>query len=216
MLFDLDGVIADTATLHRRSWEMLSAELGVPFEAALDDQLRGRSRPDSVALFLAAAGGRIAAASADAVADRKQALFLELLSGLTPEHALPGIRALAGALRARGVRIAVASSSRNARVVLERLELLDAFDAVVDANDVPDSKPDPRVFLEAAAQIGVAPAACVVVEDGQAGVDAALAAGMRVVAIGPRQRFRGASLCVASPAELTAERVIGLSRTAAP
>lgn len=202
VIFDMDGVLTDTAALHCQSWQALAATLDMPFSLEAYEVMRGLAREDSLRLFL---GDRFDSLSADErqrLMDRKQADFLERLEHLTVRDRLPGVSSLIHELRQAGVPRAVASSSRNTRAVLERIGLADAFDVVVDANDDLPSKPSPALFLEAARRLGLPPAQCVVIEDAAAGVEAALAAGMGVVGLGPSERLRGAQWVVGSLTEL--------------
>lgn len=208
VIFDLDGVLADTAELHYESWRALAVEMEIPFDRRVNDEMRGLSRPESLAVFLRGRETEYSDQSRAQLLDRKNDAYLRGVAELNPTDALPGARALLTGLRARGARVAVASSSRNARLVIERLGLGSLLDAIVDGNAVPDSKPDPRVFLEAAKQIDAAPKQCVVVEDAEAGVQAARAAGMRVIGIGPAQRLGRADLVVAALRELSAATVL--------
>jgi beta-phosphoglucomutase len=144
------------------------------------------------------------------LADRKNGYYLELIAHMTPADALPGAVELLRALRERGVPTAVASSSRNAKAVLDRLEIATLIDAVVDGHDIQRSKPDPQVFLMAAARLGVDPRRCAAVEDAASGVESALAAGMRVVGIGPPERVGRAHRVVDSIAALTADDLVAI------
>lgn len=210
VIFDLDGVLADTAELHYQSWQELAAELKIPFDRRANDEMRGLSRPESLAVFLRGREAEYSNRQRSQLLDRKNEAYLRGVAELTRTDALPGAESLLSGLRARGARVAVASSSRNARLVIERLGLDPLLDAIVDGNAVPDSKPDPRVFLEAAKQVGAVPQDCVVIEDAEAGVQAARAAGMRVIGIGPVDRLGEADLVVAALRELTAETVLDL------
>jgi len=142
---------------------------------------------------------------------RKNARYLERVSRMTPDDALPGAGKLLETLRARRVPTAVASSSKNAQLVLDKLGVRAFFDAIVDGNDVERSKPDPQLFLAAAERLGVPAARCVVVEDAESGVTAARAAGMEVVGVGPIERVGRADRVVASLRELSAEMLLGLA-----
>lgn len=189
VIFDLDGVIADTARLHFLAWKRLADEEGWPFDEAANEALKGRSRLESLELLLgprAAGYGRV---EKEALAERKNAYYRELLGGLKPGDALPGARELIAELKAAGVKLGLASASRNAPEVVARLGLADAFDAVADASSC-RPKPDPEIFLSVAESLCVRPADCVGVEDAQAGVDAIRAAGMRAIGIG--EGLRGA------------------------
>ncbi len=207
VVFDLDGVIADTARLHRLSWEGLAGRLGIVFNEQTNDRMRGLTRPESLSVFLEAAPRPFSAGEREAILREKNDAYLRLVAGMTPADALPGVRPLLESLRCAGVPTAVASSSRNVRVVLERLDLLPFFAAIIDANAAPRSKPDPQAFAMAAEALGLPGPRCVAIEDGAAGVAAARAAGMRVVGIGPRERLCSADDVVASCVELSVDRL---------
>jgi len=211
VLFDLDGVLTDTAELHYQSWCLIARELGVPFDRRANEALRGLSREQSLLRLLGSHAGRFTRQQRDELLARKNAEYLRRVDRLGPADLLPGAAELLADLRRRGVRVAVASSSRNARRVIERLGIAERLDAIVDGNDAPRSKPDPQVFQLAAERLGVAPAWCVVVEDAEAGVEAARAAGMKVVGVGPPQRVGQADHVVRCTAELTADVLVDLA-----
>lgn len=210
VIFDLDGVLTDTAELHYLSWQSLADELGLPFDRQANEALRGISREQSLAIVL----GRRAAEFSDQqkrdLLRRKNEDYLRRVEQMTPADLFDGARDLLEQLRARGAGIALASSSRNARAVVQRLQIGSLLDALVDGNDAPLSKPHPQVFLTAAERLETPPARCVVVEDAESGVEAGLAAGMRVIGIGPPQRVGRAHLVVHRTGELSAERVLSL------
>lgn len=183
-VFDLDGVITDTAHLHFVAWRDLAQSVGVPFDAAFNEQLKGVSRVDSLERILAQGTRRYGADEKAALAARKNAQYLELVERMTPADLLPGAVEALRAARAAGCGVALASASKNAALVLERLGITDAFDHVVDANFIAQSKPHPEVFLAAARALGVDPADCVGIEDAVAGVQAVRAAGMFALGIG--------------------------------
>lgn len=210
-LFDLDGVLTDTAEHHFQSWLVLARELEVPFDRRRNDALRGLSREESLATLLGPRFESFTSQQRAAILHRKNELYLQRVDRMTPADVLPGARELLAALRARGVRTAVGSSSRNARRVIDRLEIGGLLDAVVDGNDAPRSKPDPMVFRMAAEALGIATTACVVLEDAASGVQAARAAGMRVIGVGPAERVAGADRVVPGLARLTADDVISLA-----
>lgn len=192
VIFDLDGVLTDTAEFHYLAWKRLADEEGIPFSRELNERMRGLSRRDSLRVLL---GGReVSEEQAQALMERKNRYYQELLKGLTPAHILPGVIPLLQTLRERGIRIAVASASRNARIVLERLGLEAWIDVLVDGNMVERPKPAPDLFLEAARRLKVSPSECVVVEDAAAGIAAARAAGMRSIGIGPPERVGDADI----------------------
>jgi beta-phosphoglucomutase len=182
LLFDLDGVITDTVEFHYLSWKQLTEEEGIPFSREHNELLRGLSRRESLAVILN--GRAIEEAVAEDWMRRKNDYYLRYMNDMTPADRLPGVTELLTEARAAGAKTAVASASRNAHAVLERLELLDLFDAIVDAHCVVHSKPAPDLFLWAAGRLNVNPRQAVVFEDGEAGVAAALAGGFRVVGLG--------------------------------
>jgi len=210
VIFDLDGVLTDTAELHFQSWLEISREIGVPFDRQANEALRGLSRADSLRVFLGPHAVRFTPQQQAGIMDRKNDLYVARVRRMTPDDLLPGSRELLEDLRGRGVGVAVASSSKNTRLVLEKLRIEPLLDAVVDGNDITRSKPDPEVFLLAARRLGVPPQRCVVVEDAESGVAAGLAAGMKVVGIGPPQRVGRAHLVVASVVALDPDAVLGL------
>lgn len=203
VIFDLDGVLVDTARHHRRAWDELAAELGFELDTRVHESLKGVSRQASLDLVLAAGGRDLDPAQRSALAERKNARYLELVDGLTPDDVLPGVERLLGELARAGVRVAVGSASKNAQAVLARLGLTARFDAVVDGLCAARPKPAPDVFLAAARELGEPVDACVVVEDAAAGVEAAHRAGMRAVGIGDAAILAEAEAVVPSPQELT-------------
>jgi beta-phosphoglucomutase len=185
-LFDLDGVLTDTSEYHYQAWQRLADEEGLPFSRQDNDGLRGVSRRASLNILLK--GKSISEETAESWMERKNNYYVELVENMTPADLLPGAAALLAELRRAGIKIAIASASKNGPLVLERLKLEGAIDCVVDAGLVVHSKPDPEVFLKAAEMLNVAPGECVVVEDAEAGVAAAIAGGMHSLGIGPQER----------------------------
>lgn len=184
VIFDLDGVIVSTDDCHYRAWQRMADEEGLPFDRERNELLRGVSRMESLALILEQSPREYTPAEKQELAARKNGYYRDLIRGLTGHDLLPGALQFMEDLRARGLKLAVASSSKNTPAILERIGLAEYFDAVADGNDISRSKPDPEVFLLAAARLGIPPEECVVVEDAEAGVQGALAAGMRVLAVG--------------------------------
>ena len=207
VIFDLDGVITDTADLHARGWERLASEEGLDFDDDLADRLRGVSRVDSMRTI---AGDR--GYSDDEIrelADRKNGYYVELLSTLKPSDTLPGARGLVTACRDRGMRVAICSSSRNARTVLDALDMTGHFDQITDGDAAERSKPAPDLFLHCAQQLEVEPGRCVVVEDAASGVEGANAAGMRSVGVGPPDRLGAADQRYDSVADIDVDAILG-------
>ncbi len=189
-IFDLDGVITDTAEYHFRGWQRLAQEEGLPFTREDNEALRGISRRESLLLLLK--GRTYPEAKLLEMMERKNNYYLEFIKEITPRDLLPGAKELVEELRAAGYKTALGSASKNAREVIERLGIAALFDAISDGYSVERAKPAPDLFLHAARQLGLAPGECVVVEDAAAGIEAARAGGFRSVGLGPRERVGAA------------------------
>lgn len=195
-IFDLDGVLTDTAEYHYRGWKRLADELGIPFTREENEALRGIPRRESLMLIL-----KEREYSEEQILDmmaRKNLYYLEFIRQISPRDLLPGARELLEEIRAAGLKSALGSASRNAPQVVERLSIADLLDAISDGHSVEQQKPAPDLFLHAAAQLGLTPAECVVVEDAAAGIEAAHAGGFRAVGLGPRERVGKADLVLPS------------------
>ncbi|MBN2446330.1 MAG: beta-phosphoglucomutase, partial [Phycisphaerae bacterium] len=195
-IFDLDGVLTDTAELHYQSWLVIAGQLGVPFDRQRNEALRGVSRMQSLDLMLGDHVDEFTPEQKIDLAARKNEEYNRLVRQMTPADLFPGARELLTGLRAAGLPTALASSSKNGVIVVDQLQLRPLLDVIVDGNDAPKSKPDPQVFLLAADRLGKTPDRCVVVEDAEAGVEAAQRAGMRVIGIGPASRVGRADMFV--------------------
>jgi beta-phosphoglucomutase len=195
-IFDLDGVITDTAEYHYRAWKRLADELGIPFTREENEALRGIPRRESLLLMLK--GRSYPEDVLTELMERKNGYYLEFIREISPRDLLPGARELLQEIRAAGLKIALGSASKNAREVIERLGITDLFDAIADGYSVTRQKPAPDLFLHAARLLDLPPTACVVVEDATAGVEAALAGGFYVVGIGPQERVGRAHLVLLS------------------
>ena len=196
-IFDLDGVIVDTAKYHYLAWRGLAEKLGFAFTEADNERLKGVSRMRSLDILLTVGGVTLPEAEKERAAAWKNAKYVEYISRLDAGELLPGARAYLTALRERGVKTALGSASKNAGLILARLDIAGLFDAVVDGTRVEKAKPDPEVFRLGARELGLAPADCVVFEDAAAGIEAAKAAGMRAVAIGRPELLPGADAWIA-------------------
>lgn len=199
LILDLDGVVTDTAHLHEGAWRRMLEEHGLPFRPDAYERTRGRSRADSLRILLE--GHTVDDATFAAMLDEKDARYVESLDHLGLRDLLPGVLDLLLAAEARHWKVAIGSSSRNAMLVLDSIGVTDLFDAVADGS-TGAPKPAPDIFLAAARMLGVEPAACVVIEDAGSGVDAGLAAGMRVIGVGPAERVGHAHVRVDTTAEL--------------
>ena len=199
IIFDLDGVLCCTDQFHYQAWKETADEIGVYFYAHINERLRGVSRMESLDIMLERAGRGFSQKEKLALARRKNERYQALLRTMTPADLDARTKATLEALRGAGLRLAVGSSSKNTPLILERLGLADYFDAVSDGNNIARSKPDPEVFLKAAAMLDLPPRACLVVEDALAGVDAAVAGGFDSAGLGqaadhPRVTYALASL----------------------
>ena len=211
VIFDLDGVLVATDRLHALAWRRLAEEKGLGVHRDQIRRLAGLGRDRSLEVLLETAGRSYSPSDRAAMAERKNVIFLELAAALNPGDVLPGVVHLLDELRDRGVKTAVASSSRNAPMVLAAVGLADRFAAIVDGNDASSSKPDPELFLLAAERIGIEPRRCLVVEDSLPGIQGARHAGMAVVAVGSAACFSGMCPTLPSLAGVTAD---GLLRAA--
>jgi kojibiose phosphorylase len=202
-IFDLDGVLTDTSEFHFLGWQRLADEEGFPFDRQANEALRGVSRQESLKRLLK--GKEVEEDRLAEMMERKNRYYEDQIVNLTPNDLLPGAREFLEELRVNGIKIAVGSASKNARTVIEKLEIASLFDAISDGNSVERQKPAPDLFLHAASQLGLPAEKCVVFEDAEAGVSAALAGGMWVVGIGPVERVGAAHLVLAELQGLTWE-----------
>jgi beta-phosphoglucomutase len=184
IIFDLDGVIVSTDELHYQAWHQLAEEIGVAFNRKTNEQLRGVSRMDSLEIILGNTPVIYSELQKRELANRKNEYYQVLIERLTPTDLLPNVQMILTELKNRRVKIAIGSSSKNAQLIIQRIGLAGLFDTIVDGNDISQSKPDPEVFALAARRLCIPPENCLVVEDAEAGLEAAWAAGMRVLAVG--------------------------------
>jgi beta-phosphoglucomutase len=183
-IFDLDGVIVDTARYHYLAWKRLADGLGYHLTEAENERLKGVSRMQSLEIVLDLAGVSLNQEHKELLADKKNIWFNEYVDGMTPEEIFPGVKDLIRELKVGGIKVGLASSSKNAVTVLHKLEMENEFETIVDGTMITHTKPDPEIFLLTARRMKVDPSSCVVVEDAEAGVDAALAAGMKCIGVG--------------------------------
>ncbi len=195
-LFDLDGVIVDTAKFHYLAWRELANGLGFDISEAQNEQLKGVSRMESLDIILGIGGVALDDAEKLRLATVKNTRYVEMVGTIDASEILRGAREYLESLRARGVKVALGSASKNAEIILQNLGVRDLFDAVIDGTKISKSKPDPEVFLLGAKALGIAPSACVVFEDAAAGIQAAKAGGMYAVGIGHAENLPGADVVV--------------------
>ena len=212
-IFDLHGAITDSAKYHYQAWKMLADRLDIPFDEAYNEKLKGVSRMESLELILQNGNAceRFTPDEKAALADEKNEFYKQLIHQITPADILPGVAVFLAELRAAGVRTAVASVSRNAPFILGRLGVTDSFDYVCDAAAVERAKPFPDIFLSAAEHVGADPAACVGVEDAEAGIRAINAAGMFSVGVGTADQMREAKPILSGTHELSLARILEAS-----
>ncbi|PLC14285.1 beta-phosphoglucomutase [Bacillus paralicheniformis] len=207
VIFDLDGVITDTAEHHYLAWKHTAEQIGIEIDRSFNERLKGidRERSLNTILIHGGAAGTYREAEKQEIMRRKNQYYQQLIQNLTPHDLLPGIAGLFAELKRENVSIALASSSRNAPAILQRLGLMDEFRAVVDPAALARGKPDPEIFLTAAALLGVPPSQCAAIEDAEAGIAAIKSAGMFAVGVGDETSLSGADLIVPDTNELTFE-----------
>lgn len=196
-IFDLDGVIVDTAHYHYLAWKKLAAGLGIDLTPEHNERLKGVSRIRSLEIILEIGNVSLPDDEKEALATRKNGWFVDLIEKMSPDEIFPGVKDLIDQMRDRGILVGLASSSKNAPRVLELLNIRDQFDTIVDGTMITHSKPDPEIFLLAASRLGLAPKDCVVFEDAEAGVEAALRAGMKCVGVGDAAQLGQANMVIA-------------------
>ena len=194
IIFDLDGVLVSTDELHYRAWKALAGRLGVPFNRAKNDRCRGISRMASLDIVLEDAPTAYTQAEREAFAVEKNETYRAMLASLTPADTLEGVLPTLAELRRRGYRLALASVSKNAPLILERTGLDRYLDAVADGNCITRSKPDPEVFLKAAEKLGMACESCAAMDDALAGIEAGRAAGMLTIGFGDSAKNKAGDL----------------------
>ena len=184
IIFDLDGVICCTDQYHERAWREMAEESGIYFDPAVSNRLRGVSREESLEIILEHAGKVFSPEEKKKMAEKKNAIYIKLLDRMSPGDLEEDVRSTLEQLRNRGCLLAIGSSGKNTRKILDKIGLGNYFDAVCDGNEITHSKPDPEVFLKAAGKIGLAVSECLVVEDACAGISAASAGGFDSAGLG--------------------------------
>ena len=193
-IFDLDGVITDTAELHYDAWKKLADEMGWEFDRDVNEKLRGISRMDSIKVIMDHNGVSLDENKIVELATKKNDIYVNSLDGMTQEDYLPGARELLTHLRSEGFSVALGSASKNANKVLQQLKATHYFDVIGDGNSVSKSKPAPDIFLFASEKLGLRPENCIVFEDAEKGIDAAKAGNFHSVGIGPEERVGHADI----------------------
>lgn len=203
IIFDLDGVIVFTDQFHYQAWKKMADDMGIYFDKTINNRLRGVSRAESLEIILERYEGEpLPQAKKAELMESKNNTYRELLSTMTPADVKDEVRKTLAELRNRGYKLAIGSSSKNAKFILQQVGLTDAFDAISDGTNISKSKPDPEVFLKAAQFLGAEPEECWVVEDAYAGIDAAKNAGMKAIGIGDASSYEKADERIASFSEI--------------
>jgi len=206
-IFDLDGVIVDTAVYHYKAWKRLANELGFDISEEQNEQLKGVSRVRSLELILKWGGVTKTEAEQEELAAKKNRWYVEMISHMTPAEILPGAKEFLETCKAAGLKTALGSASKNSMTILNKINLAGLFDAVIDGNMVSKPKPDPEVFLKGAEAVNIAPANCVVFEDAIAGIEAAKNGGMKAVGIGSPNVLTEADLVISGLNEMSLEKL---------
>lgn len=184
VIFDLDGVICHTDKYHYEAWKTIADALGIYFDKEINNRLRGVSRMESLDIVLERYKGYMGQEEREVYAEKKNEIYKEQLKNMSRKDLSPEVQSTLELLQKAGLKLAIGSSSKNAKFILEQLGLSGFFDGISDGNMIANSKPDPEVFLKAAEIIGEKPKDCIVVEDARAGIEAALRANMDCAAIG--------------------------------
>ncbi len=204
IIFDLDGVLTDTSEYHYKAWKQLADEEGIPFtKQENDEHLRGVSRRESLMYIIR--GRNYSEAQIQEMMDRKNRYYTEMIKSMTPQDLVAGGRDLLSEIRNAGIKVAIASSSKNCHTVLERLDILSYLDGIADGYSVVNTKPAPDLFVYAAGIVQVPTPACLGVEDADAGIEAIKTAGMQALGIGPEERFHRADKVLPTLASLHLE-----------
>lgn len=212
-IFDLDGVVVDTAKYHYLAWKRLTDNLGILFTEKDNEHLKGVSRMTSLEKILELGGRNLPGSEKEELATLKNNWYIDYISTMTPADILPGTFEFITELKRKEIKVALGSASRNTPLILDRVGLKNVFDAVADGNCVHKAKPDPEVFLKAAGMVGVETGRCVVFEDAYAGVEAALNAGMICIGIGNNEVLKDAHMVIKGLYEMNLDKLIALEKS---
>ena len=201
IIFDLDGVLTDTSEYHYKAWKRLADDEGIPFTKEENDKyLRGVARRESLMYIIR--GRTYSEAQIQEMMDRKNWYYIEMVESMTPKDLVAGGRELLGEIREAGIKVAIASASKNCRTVLKLLDIISYMDGIADGNSVVNSKPAPDIFVYAAGLVQINTPDCLGVEDADAGIEAIKTAGMQALGIGPKERFHRADKVLPTLASL--------------
>ena len=206
-LFDLDGVIVDTANHHYVAWKSLADELAIPFSAEENESLKGLSRLDSLECILRLGNLEVSSNKKIELMEKKNQLYLQIIDAIGPDDILPGVKELMLELKNKGIGICLGSSSKNAISILKRIGIFDLFDGIVDGRNLTLSKPDPEVFIKGSKILGLTPSECIVFEDAESGIEAALSGGFFALGIGAECSLKRAHANVQDLSDVTLEKL---------
>jgi beta-phosphoglucomutase len=209
-LFDMDGVIVDTAKHHYVAWKSLADELSIPFTEVENESLKGLSRLDSLECILRLGNLEVSSNTKIELMEKKNHLYLQIIGSMGPDDILPGVKELMLELRNEGIGICLGSSSKNASSILKSIGIFDLFDGIVDGNNLTLSKPDPEVFIKGSKILGLTPSSCIVFEDAESGIEAALTGGFFALGIGKEGSLKRAHANVQDLAHMTFENLQAL------
>lgn len=204
-IFDLDGVLVDTAKYHYLAWKRLANELGFDFTEQDNERLKGVSRMRSLEILLELGKKKPPEEEKEQLTAKKNVWYVEYITKIQEDEILPGVKKLLEALKQRGIKCAVGSASKNTMLILQRLQLVEYFDAISDGTKTTQAKPDPEVFLKAADMLGIPTKHCIVFEDAAAGVEAAKRAGMKCIGVGRPEALQGADMVIRGIHEISVE-----------
>jgi len=210
VIFDLDGVIVDTAHYHFIAWKRLAKELGIHFTEQENEQLKGVSRMRSLEIILELGNLLLSQEEMEKLATKKNQWFVDYINAMKPDEIFPNVKEMIQNIRANGIKVALASSSKNADTVLTLLDIKNLFDVIVDGTMIRNTKPDPEIFLLAARKLNLPPSECLVFEDAEAGVEAAVAAGMKCIGVGSPQQLSKADVVVSKTADFDIQKIKNL------
>jgi beta-phosphoglucomutase len=208
----MDGVLVSTEIYHYKAWKRLADSIGISIDEHFNEQLKGVSRAFCIDLILAHGNVKKTQIEKEQLAAQKNQWFLEYIEHISPQDVFPGVIEFLTDLQANGFKMAIGSASKNAPLLLEKMQIAHYFDAIVDGNTIEKAKPNPEVFLKGAQQLGIATSACVVFEDALSGVQAAKSAGMYCIGVGSKEHLTLADECISSFTEMTVERIKQIKR----
>ena len=211
-IFDLDGVIVDTAKYHYMAWKRLARQrFNKDFTIDQNERLKGISRLESLNILLEVLDANVSDKEKPVLARQKNTWYVEYIGQITKDEILPGVMHFLTDVKKNGIKTGIGSASKNTRMILERLELINMFDSIIDGTRITRAKPDPEVFLKCSLELGIEPKCCLVFEDAAAGIEAALAAGMIAVGIGERDVLGRAHLVIPSLKDYTLNDILQMS-----